>query len=733
MAHQNQRIRKPTTPWWEIIFIGILLFYPLRHIHWGLDLWDTGYNYANFQYMGLDHMDSMWLFSTYLATAAGHILTLLPFGDCLMGMNFYTGLLVSALSLLGYFFCVKKLGMPKWTAFMGELAAISLCWCPTALLYNYLTYVLFLVCVILLYQGLTKEKHWNLFAAGVCLGANVLVRFSNLPEAAMILAVWAYAVISVGEGAKKGKESRERASGHERKGLISRMLCQAGRDTLWCMGGYFTALLVLLGYIHIRYGLDNYIEGIKRLFAMTDNATDYKATAMLVNMLYQYWENLYWVARIGVIAVMGTLSLAVINNIRYPMRGRGIHTALKVLAWLAAVAVSAGLCWYISSMMYKGYDNGIDPVRYPGIRVWVLAVCWAVRIGMITVACTQGLAIMMYLYVKLSGREDGLKKYSMRYEKYRDIICRIWKAVWCMMMVLMMVWLFCRTSSTMYYSYDPIRRPGILFLMLAMGIGTIRIFHKHAPKEEKLISGMVILVILLTSIGSNNDVYPSLNNLFVAAPYTLWQCWRFSRQTAKGVSLHGTVYSVFPLKAVIITFLLLFLVQSGIFGSRFVFAEATGVQDVSATVEHNEVLRGIKMNPQRAGWMQEITDYAKDNGLTGREVILYGNLPALSYYLQMPSAFNPWSDLVSYSYETFAADLRRTEESLGERDRPVILLEDRYALYREKGKGGLEAAGISQENIQEITEDAKWQLLMDFMEKYGYEQTFRNEKFGIWE
>ena len=48
----------------ENLFVVILVFYPLRHITWGLDLWDTGYNYANFQYMGTKHMDSMWLFST---------------------------------------------------------------------------------------------------------------------------------------------------------------------------------------------------------------------------------------------------------------------------------------------------------------------------------------------------------------------------------------------------------------------------------------------------------------------------------------------------------------------------------------------------------------------------------------------------------------------------------------------------------------------------------------------
>ena len=83
----------------KYIFPAILLFYPLRHINWGLDLGDTGYNYGNFQFMGTEHMDPMWLFSTYLASAVGRLLMNLPFADTMLGMNFYTGLAVSLLAL----------------------------------------------------------------------------------------------------------------------------------------------------------------------------------------------------------------------------------------------------------------------------------------------------------------------------------------------------------------------------------------------------------------------------------------------------------------------------------------------------------------------------------------------------------------------------------------------------------------------------------------------------------
>ena len=181
---------------WEFVFVAILVLYPLRHIAWGLDLWDTGYGYANFEYMGTQHMDPMWLFSTYLTTAIGHFFSLLPGAGTLIGMNFYTGLSISLLAVLGYYFCTKVLKIPALLVFLGEFTAVSFCWCPTGSFYNYVTYVFYLVSVVCLYLGLARGKKGWLFAAGVALGCNVLSRFSNLPEAAMIVGVWAYGIIT---------------------------------------------------------------------------------------------------------------------------------------------------------------------------------------------------------------------------------------------------------------------------------------------------------------------------------------------------------------------------------------------------------------------------------------------------------------------------------------------------------------------------------------------------------
>lgn len=716
----------------ENLFIVILVFYPLRHIGYGIDFRDTGYNYANFQYMGTEHMDSMWLFSTYLANAAGNWLMKLPRADTMMGMNLYTGLFVSVLALLGYFFCTRKIHMPKALVFLGEMMAISLCWCPTAVLYNYLTYLFFLGSFLLLYCGLLMETDNSLDAghsmevrcyvlqkrykkqrrmlagAGALLGMNVLVRFSNLPEAAMIVAVWAYNVIlwleerkgasqgsffsglggrmhlfQAGEREASDRKGENEASGRrgennasdrrgenntsgrkgenevsDRKGE-NNTSGRAGkmetwirpgegfwhrliRHTIWCLLGYAGALAVLFGYIHLRYGIDEYIAGIVRLFAMTESAADYKASSMLMGLVEDYTENLYWAARIGVIAVGGVVLFFALDKLTDMLSGGK-----------KALGQKAGTILYI------------------GIRIFWLAVCGA-----------------------------------------------------------MLAWLYHRgVASLLFYSYDPIRRPCILFLMLTMLVGVIRIFHRGSPKEEKLLSGMLILVLLLTSIGSNNRTFPSWNNLFVAAPYTLWESWRFLLWGAK--KLRGIL---FPVKTVLLTFLGMCMFQAAGFGAVFVFAESTGVQNAAAYVENNRVLKNIKMPADRAQWLTELSDCVEAYGLQGKEVILYGEIPGLSYYLQMPSAFNPWSDLRSYRLETMEKDMAQLEKDMaqGEAAKPVILLENTYALYVEREAGDPAVQTDVDEKLDALGSDGKWKLIMEFMQKYGYRQILRSEKFALY-
>ena len=139
------------------------------------------------------------------------------------------------------------------------------------------------------------------------------------------------------------------------------------------------------------------------------------------------------------------------------------------------------------------------------------------------------------------------------------------------------------------------------------------------------------------------------------------------------------------------------------------------------------------MSADKALWMTELSDYVDRNDLQGQDVILYGRIPSLSYYLQMPSAFNPWSDLDSYSVEQMALDLAETADEM-DRDgsRPVVIVEREYAAWQDGGITALEKLGVGERRISEITQDQKWLLLLEFIEEQGYGKDFDNGKFTVY-
>ena len=148
-----------------------------------------------------------------------------------------------------------------------------------------------------------------------------------------------------------------------------------------------------------------------------------------------------------------------------------------------------------------------------------------------------------------------------------------------------------------------------------------------------------------------------------------------------------------PVKCLLGGFFLLFFVQVGLFGRNFAFAEGTGIQDIDAQVTNNETLKGVWMSEERAGWMQGISEYVNERGLAGRDVLIYGQIPALSYYLQMPAAVQSLAGSGSYQSGQLEQDMLKMQERMDADAsyRPVVLLEKKYAVYLEAGENALEA------------------------------------------
>ena len=256
------RFKGYQAPLEKYLFPVVLLLYPLIGVNQGLDISDTTYALTNYRF--LQKIDPMWAISTFLGNFMGSIIMKLPFAGTMLGMNVYCSLVISLTALLAYYLLQKW--MPGWMLFIGLFIAESLCWCPRVILYNYLTYLFFTLGIIFLFTGMfdwEREKTY-LLLAGASFGINVMVRFPNIVEAAMIVVLWFYCAIT---GVK---------------------LLEAAKKTLICMAGYAAGIIVPYIIVLFMYGPGAYLKMIQGLFGMTGGASDYQAGGMLTSILEAY-------------------------------------------------------------------------------------------------------------------------------------------------------------------------------------------------------------------------------------------------------------------------------------------------------------------------------------------------------------------------------------------------------------------------------------------------------------
>lgn len=628
------------------LFIILLAFYPLIKINQGLDVVDTGYSLTNFQYFPT--ADGTWMVATYLANAAGYFLMQLPKGNTLVGMNFYTGLIVSGTALLLYFVLRKK--MPAWIVFLGEMLAVGLCWCPTVILYNYLTYLFMGAGVLLLYRGICTEQEKRrsllLFFAGICLGMNVAVRMPNVAETAFILALW------------YGAWQKRTAFG------------KTVRDTAFCLFGYLAGFGIPYGSICVKYGVSAYPEMVMNLFAMTEKATDYTPTAMLTGMFGGYLEGMKWLLVAG-LCLGGMYVLYLLKEFA---QRKALTRTGKDLQQKGSTSVKTGEYLY---------------------RILCIAVC---------------LVLLRFYW--------GRGMFDFHYYHYGSIY------QWAVLFLLAAV--FCA-------------------LLVLMGLAGGR----RGP-EDKTLALIVLIQIFVTPLGSNNELYPIINNLFLAAPFTLWAGRELFIST-RGKNIH------IPWKSMTAVLCLMVFVQSIGFHTQFVFLDGVWGEKRDTLVTGIPKAEGIYTNKENAEAFIDLAAYAEEQNFAGREVILYGEVPGLSYFLDMPTAISTaWPDLDSFRLAQFTQDMEKVEQKLlaleqtadpgqtagpeaadsgraGEnlsQQEPVVIVSSAIAAYRGEDAEAYKWFGVDP---QKYDKDEKLAVLLQFLERYGYEETFCNMRYAVYE
>lgn len=606
MKNLRENLRKHVS----ILFVLVLAVYPLRHIWLGVELTDSGYSAGN--YLSLKQMNPMWLFSTYLANQTGSFLSHLPYGHTMMGLNFYTAVSISITAVVLYLFLTQKAKISPGAAFLGEFLAVSLCWCPTTILYNYLTYLLFNTAAVFLYYGLTREKRSFLFLAGIFLGWNMFVRFPNILETLLIISVWYYAWRV-----------------HKRwKDIL--------QETMLCVTGFLAGAGMILLQIACRYGAGTYVSAIRDLMNMPSDASDYSLYSMILTPILDYKASARWLIVMTVWVLLAALVLT------------AVHSWLKKLVrWLFLAGIVIMFLW--------GYKLGV---------------------------------------------------YNLR-----------------------------------YYTYESMFQWVAVFLILTAIFCIFDLVSGSVPRNQKLMALMVLVIMAVTPMGSNNHLYPNMNNMFWIFPYTLTRIWqlyhgRWNKDeyidgifSAPSFRIHQSPeLDSFPARMMLAAFVLAVCVQCTGFGAVFTFRDGMSGQIRNTRVENNAILKGMVTNQELAEAVEGLTQYVESEHLQTRQVLLYGQIPAVAYYLDMkPAVSTSWPDLRSYNISVFSSDLKKIK------NRPVVIISAKLDAYLTDDAEGMQITGLSEPEKKAFAADEKLKLLQAYMQKNGYSEQYTNTVFAVYD
>lgn len=586
----------------NIVFPLVLLLFPLLKVQEGIDLTDTGYSLGNYRFFG--ESGGIWEVLTFLSNVTGFLFTKLPMGKTMLGMKIYSSLIISLMGLLGYRFFKTK--MPAALAFAGEVAAIGLCWCPPVILYNYVTYFLFLLGSILLFRGLAGGRRICLFLAGAALGANVMARFpGNVLEAGLILAAWYY-------------------------GLLKRKTVKAlAKETGICLLGYLGSFLALLLAATLLYGsgtLGNMITGV---LGMAGSASDYTPGEMLLAIVDAYFHGFQW---------MLYMLLCILPGIPFLIIGEGRFLRLRKIVYCLCIPV-------LFLVLYK----------------------W------------------------------GMFNFK-------------------------------------YFQKEAALQWGAVFLLVCLGVTVWMLFTRMLDDEWRLIGCIALLIILITPLGSNNHIWPVLNNLFFIAPVAFWMIYRFARWGRTWLDTTRKV-PLFPAKAMFSGMMIAFFVQALGVGCQYVFLDGETGEPRVYKVAANPVLHGMHTSEMNGETLEEISRFMTEHRAEyeSKKLILYGNIPGLSYYLDKgPAIYTAWADLNTNSLERLEEELQELAGLYKEnhKDRPLVILSPPLAAYLSGEEKTIAWWGV---DVESCKKDEKLKAIEEYMEAGAYEQVFGNEAFVVYE
>lgn len=240
----------------------------------------------------------------------------------------------------------------------------------------------------------------------------------------------------------------------------------------------------------------------------------------------------------------------------------------------------------------------------------------------------------------------------------------------------------------------------------------------------KIYALIFIVVFFVMPLGSNNNIYLEIMNMFLLIPISIYITkellveWKEREKKRKKGWTSACIASI---KTICCGSLLVMVVHIMGFGMFYVFNDTIEIQ------AEEYFHAGMYSSEKRISLLDEMYEFCAEEELLGSEAIFYCNAPGLSVILQMPTAIeSTWADWYTYSIERFAVEIERlSREKKDGKEYPLVIFNTAYHRYYQGDEVNWE------QYLESGVSDKLW-LLNKFMRDNQYKCIYQNEEFAIY-
>ncbi len=221
-----------------------------------------------------------------------------------------------------------------------------------------------------------------------------------------------------------------------------------------------------------------------------------------------------------------------------------------------------------------------------------------------------------------------------------------------------------------YEDYTAMFEWGMIILLLAWICAITVLARRDYNILVKTLATIVLVVLIVTPLGSNNFTCQNLNNMFLVMPFVLYVTGGWLHRGAHKMRMNGLLYGCnFPWMSMLLIVFTVTYIQITGFHTQFVFRDGM-----------DGTLRDVKVSgvPSLEGIYTTADNAASIEGLYAAipadvtSAVFWGDCPGLSYILRMsPAISSTWPDLDSYPTATFEEQLMQLR---GDCDNSVIII-----------------------------------------------------------